>query len=102
MDTKFENQIEKIIDALKTKAGDFECPVCKKKNFNLNAGYFAHDLQTDLKQRIMGGINIPTVPVVCSNCGLLLEFAAGTLGLLPEELSKEEVEAPEVKANDAK
>lgn len=92
MDTNFENQIQKIIDTLKSKAGDFECPICRKKEFNLNDGYFAHDVQPNLKERVIGGANIPTIPVVCTNCGYLLEFAAGTLGLLPKV--EESVKSP--------
>lgn len=85
MDTNFQSQIQKIIDTLKSKAGDFQCPICRSKNFSLNDGYFAHDLQANLKERVIGGRNIPTIPVVCTQCGYMLEFAVGTLGLLPDK-----------------
>lgn len=82
MDTNFEKQKNSLVEKLTKKAPDFQCPVCKQKAFELGGGYFAHDLQEDFKSRRIGGINVPTVPVICSNCGFVAEFAAGTLGLL--------------------
>lgn len=84
MGTDFESNKEKIISELEKRAGDFSCPICSKKKFILGGGYFAHDLQDDLSKRHIGGVNIPTVPVICSNCGFVAEFAAGTLGVLPK------------------
>ncbi len=90
METNFEKEKSKIIAELSKKVTSLECPICKSSNFELGGGYFAHDLQEDLKNRRMGGINIPTVPLICKNCGYLLEFAAGTLGLLPKDESANE------------
>jgi hypothetical protein len=84
MDTNFNVNKSNIIDALKAKVTNFECPFCKQKKFTLGGGYFAHDLQKDLQSRIMGGVNIPTVPIICDHCGFVAEFAVGSLGLLPK------------------
>jgi transcription elongation factor Elf1 len=90
MDTSFKSKKSKIIEELQRRAPNFECPVCKSKNFSIGEGYFAHDLQSDFKNRRIGGVNIPTVPVICSNCGFIAEFAAGAFGILPppEEFNK--------------
>jgi len=84
MSTKFDDNKNKIIEELKKRISVFECPFCKHREFALGGGYFAHDLQQDLGSRQIGGINIPTVPIICKNCGFVAEFAAGTLGLLPK------------------
>ena len=89
MSTKFDDNKNKIIEELKKRISNFECPICKHKEFVLGGGYFAHDLQQDLKSRQMGGVNIPTVPLICQNCGYIAEFAVGTLGLLPKEEDKD-------------
>ena len=89
MSTKFDDNKNKIIEELKKRISNFECPICKHKEFVLGGGYFAHDLQQDLKSRQMGGVNIPTVPLICKNCGYIAEFAVGTLGLLPKEEDKD-------------
>jgi uncharacterized protein (DUF2225 family) len=88
METQFNENKHKIIDALYKKLSNLECPVCHNKNFEFGGGYFAHDLQDNLSSRVMGGINIPTIPLVCKNCGYLLEFAVGSLGLLPKDENK--------------
>ncbi|MDD3998853.1 MAG: hypothetical protein PHR98_01960 [Candidatus Shapirobacteria bacterium] len=94
METKFEGNKKKIIEELIKKAPNLECPICHGKNFEFGGGYFAHDLQDDLKNRLIGGINIPTIPLICKGCGYILEFAAGTFGLLPsKEDNKEEGKA---------
>ncbi len=84
MDTKFENNKQQITENLNKNISTTECPLCKKNKFTLAGGYFAHDLQIDLQNRQIGGVNIPTVPLICTNCGFIAEFAAGTLGLLPK------------------
>jgi len=90
METRFEDNKEKIVEELIRKVPNLECPVCHTKNFEFGGGYFAHDLQDNLNNRSMGGINIPTVPLVCKNCGYLLEFAVGYFGLLPKKEEKKE------------
>jgi transcription elongation factor Elf1 len=92
MDTNFENNKKQIIEKLQEKVTNFECPFCKHKEFMLAGGYFAHDLQEDLANRRIGGINIPTIPLICKNCGYIVEFAAGSLGLLPKVEDKKSKE----------
>jgi len=88
MNARFDDNKNKIVEELKKHISSFECPVCKHKEFQLVGGYFAHDLQQDLKNRQIGGISIPTVPIICKNCGFVAEFAAGALGLLPKKDDK--------------
>jgi transcription elongation factor Elf1 len=86
-DTNFLNNKEKIARSIREKAKVLSCPVCGNENMFLSDGYIAHDLQDDLVTRKIGSKNIPTIPIICSNCGLVREFAVGVLGLLPKENS---------------
>lgn len=88
MDTNFENNKEEIVNKIKEKAQNLACPICGNKNMVLGGGFFAHDLQSNLTSRTMGGQNIPTIPIICSNCGLVREFSMGVLGLLPKNEDK--------------
>ena len=89
MDTNFEIKKEEIIAKIKEKAKNLSCPICENKNMVLGGGFFAQDLQKDLSSRTMGGQNIPTIPVICSNCGFIREFALGVLGFLPKPANEE-------------
>lgn len=88
MSTSFDDNKNKIIEILRSRISNFECPFCKQKEFVLAGGYFAHDLQQDLKGRQMGGLNIPTIPLICKQCGYVSEFAIGALGLLEQQEKK--------------
>jgi len=90
MDTNFERNKEKIVSELKKKVPDLKCPICSHTALTLGGGFFAHDLQQDFGQRQIGGVNIPTIPIICTKCGYVMEFAAGTLGLLPQKTQEEQ------------
>ncbi len=85
MDTNFEGNKKNIADALNKRVTNLKCPVCTNTGLQLGGGFFAHDLQQDLSKRQMGGLNIPTIPILCTHCGYVMEFAAGALGLLPSK-----------------
>lgn len=80
----FENK-ENILKKIEDKCKNLKCPICENDNMILGEGYLTHDIQQNLVSRQMGGSNIPTVPVVCSNCGFLREFSIGILGLIKKE-----------------
>lgn len=85
MDTNFENKKEEIVKKINEKTSGLKCPACLNTDFILTGGYFAHDLQDDLLSRHIGGKNVPVVPIACKNCGFIMEFSAGILGILPKE-----------------
>lgn len=87
MSTNFEENKDRIVNELNKKISNLKCPVCGLGPLTLGGGFFAHDLQQDLSQRQLGGVNIPTVPIICKHCGYVMEFAAGSLGLLPPDSS---------------
>ena len=83
-ETNFLKNQQIIADRLQEKLPNLECLMCKNKNLTLIEGFFAHDLQENFKSRHIGGKNVPTIPVACKNCGFVMEFSAGILGLLPK------------------
>ena len=88
-ETNFEKNKEKIVSEITRKVNNLKCPMCFSKSFTMTEGYFAHVLQNDLKNINIGGKSIPVVPIVCKNCGYILEFAAGVLGLLSKSEIKD-------------
>lgn len=92
MEFDFESKREHFISELNKRVPDLKCPACGADEFSLGGGYFAHDIQKTLNERRLGGVLIPTVPLICRNCGFIMEFAAGTLGLLPKPEEKESQE----------
>ncbi|MFN5693657.1 MAG: hypothetical protein ACK464_02255, partial [Bacteroidota bacterium] len=51
-------------------------------------GYFNNNMQTDFGSISIGGPAIPTIGIICDNCGFVSQHAIGVLGLLPKENSK--------------
>jgi hypothetical protein len=76
-----EGELERITLWLKDKA-TLPCPRCNGRNFTVAKGYFSHPIQPGLGGLTLGGEVIPTVPVICTTCGFLCEYAAGVVGLL--------------------
>ena len=76
---------EKIINALKEKGAlNNPCPRCRSKNFTLLDGYLNNQVQMGLGNVFFGGPSVPSVVVVCSQCGYMSQHAIGVLGLLRE------------------
>ncbi len=81
---KTDEIIRAIQVALERKKAPIRCPVCSNNNFEVQNTYLVHILQDNIKTLKLAGQSIPTVPVVCTNCGLLMQFSLGVLGVLPE------------------
>ena len=76
---------QKIIKALQEHGAKLPCPRCGSNFFSLLDGYFNQTIQESLKGMVLGGPSIPSVVVVCNQCGYLSQHALGALGLLPQE-----------------
>ena len=75
---------KKIAAKLNEKGVRPTCPMCNNNNFILADGYFSHTLQSNIQSGlVIGGPAIPTIAIICSNCGFTSEHALGVLGLLP-------------------
>jgi len=80
-----EEKKEEIIKKLGSKKFKAVCPMCGNKKFTLVDGYFSHPIQSDLKRLSLGGSSIPTVPIICLQCGFVSQHALGVLELLAKE-----------------
>lgn len=80
---------EQIINALTKKVPDMQCPICGNKHFIIADGYSVDVMHGDLEKHYLEGVTLPSISVVCSNCGHIEKFSLGVLGLLNN--SKEEI-----------
>lgn len=83
-----QEEKDKIIRSLTEKGAMRSCPRCDKNNFSLLDGYFNHPLQANPATLMLGGLTVPTIAIVCTNCGFLAEHALGSLGLLSQPPNK--------------
>lgn len=73
-----------IIKKIEEKGATQPCPRCGNNNFAIVDGYLNQSVQKEISGGlIIGGPSIPSVAVVCSNCGFISQHALGSLGLLP-------------------
>ncbi|MEK6888807.1 MAG: hypothetical protein AABW80_01735 [Nanoarchaeota archaeon] len=84
---KTDQIIKKINEAIKRKTKeDLKCPICTNNNFLL-AGGFTNDFLMDGfgGGLIIGGPVLPSVPIVCTNCGNTIFLNVKVLDLSEEE-----------------
>lgn len=79
-----KEQKDKIKDKLLKKVPTLKCPMCQNKGFKMAEGYFLNTMQTDLTSVSLGGQAIPTIGIICNNCGFVSQHALGSLGLMPK------------------
>lgn len=93
--------IEKINEAIKRKSGktNLICPICTNNQFTL-AGGFVNDFLMDKLNGglVLGGPVLPSVPIVCTNCGNTFFLNAKILGIEFEDVKSQN----SIKENDAK
>lgn len=78
-----------IVKELNNKVGNFICPICHKGPFTLVDGYFVQSSQNDYKNFIIGSDTIiPSVIIVCNNCGFMSQHSLGVLGLIEKSQTK--------------
>ena len=75
--------IKKLDEKFKLSGKPLKCPMCTNTNFTIADGYFNNTLQENLSSIALGGTSIPTIGIVCTNCGFLSQHALGTINALP-------------------
>ena len=78
-------QKQKVLEALDKAGANLPCPRCGNGHFSLVDGYFNHPIQTSLGGLVIGGPSVPSVVVVCNQCGFISQHALGALNLLPKQ-----------------
>jgi predicted RNA-binding Zn-ribbon protein involved in translation (DUF1610 family) len=81
-------QIQAILEERGVKSA---CPRCGSKEFAVIVeGYLANLLQPSNLKGVTSvqGPNVPSVALVCKNCGFISQHALGVLGFLPQKNTK--------------
>ena len=79
-------QKKKLSEELQKRKHNLTCPMCQNKNFIMADGYFNNNMQGDLGGISLGGPSIPTIAIICNNCGFVSQHALGVLGFLPKDI----------------
>lgn len=77
-----DSRKDEIISVLSQRIKNFECPMCHHHHFEVLDGYMLDMLQADYQNMIIGGQTIPSIVLVCTNCGYISRHALGALGLM--------------------
>ena len=79
-----EDKKKELIADIKGRIQNLTCPMCQHKNFIIADGYFNNVMQDNFQNINLGGPGIPTIGIVCTNCGFISQHALGVLGKLPK------------------
>lgn len=80
-----QEQRDEIVRILRERGANQPCEVCTRNNFTI-MDTAVHMSVRDLTGAIqIPGTTLPTVAVLCTNCGNIRFHALGILGLLPRE-----------------
>lgn len=83
MNKKFNSKIRDIIgNKIIELNPDFSCPFCKKEVFSIPIGETPTRIEVFSDDKDQRNLSLPTVHLVCSNCGYMSSFAAKLL--IPE------------------
>jgi len=64
------------------------CPMCGHAHFTIADAYLSNTLQADFKSVTLGGPSIPSLAIICTNCGFISQHSLGIIGLLPVEVDR--------------
>jgi hypothetical protein len=73
---------EQIITALAAH-GVKQCPRCDSNAWVLVDGFLHHSISNRSGSVVLGGPTIPTIAVICKNCGFISQHSAIILGIEP-------------------
>jgi hypothetical protein len=78
------DQKKRIAEILENRRHRMICPMCQQNQFLMSDGYINNIIQNDLSSFSIGGPSIPSVALICKNCGFVSQHSIGILGLLPK------------------
>ena len=78
-----KEQKELIIKKLAEVLPELTCPMCHHSQFIIADGFIMDSMYSDYdKQSMADRKSIPSVAIICKNCGFVSQHAIGVLGLL--------------------
>jgi hypothetical protein len=92
-----EQKKREILDLLgqRINLSSLKCPMCGHSNFTIADGYVRNEILDDFTNVTIGGTGIPSIPIICTNCGFISYHALGVLGLLNRSNLKDLIEGGE-------
>ena len=76
-------QKKEIIMRLASRVEKMKCPICQMEKFTLLDGYITDVVKDDFRKISLGQVTmIPSVALVCNNCGFISQHSLGVLGIL--------------------
>lgn len=82
---------KEIILSLASRIEKMECPICHKESFSLLDGYINDSVQENYRMQTIGSKTmIPSVALVCNNCGFISQHSLGVLELMSKDAEKSE------------
>jgi len=77
---------KKIVDILSKKGVTATCPMCHQDKLTMTDKYISNPIEDEIENEYsLGGPSIPTVLIICGNCGFTSQHAIGVLGLLNQQ-----------------
>lgn len=86
--TLTEDEKRRIANVISSRIPNLACPMCHRNNFIITDGYFNSSINANLQSMVLGGASIPSIGIVCANCGFISHHALGVLGLLNQNEGK--------------
>ena len=77
-----DKEKSEITNTLIQKIKFFECPMCHSHNFTIVDGYISQYLQAKINSIKLEGSILPSIAIVCTNCGFTAYHNIGILGVL--------------------
>ena len=81
-----EEKKRQIVRVLSQRVSSVVCPICHQSKYSFVDGYTIDPVQDDYKAVKLGGKIIPSIMLVCNNCGHIDRFSLGVLGLMDQEV----------------
>ena len=75
----FQKEKNRYAELLTKKVNKHPCPMCGNQHFSLVDGFLSNSVHSDLNVVNLGGAAIPTVSIICTNCGFISQHALGII-----------------------
>lgn len=76
-----ESDKQIILKKLAERIELYKCPICHSSSFTIADGYLANTLQDNLNSIQLGETFLPSVALVCTNCGFTSLHNTKILGI---------------------
>ena len=75
-----DEKLELIVTRLNSAVPNgFECPICHQRDFRVVKGFFQSILQKDPLDLELSGRSVPSIQIICQNCGFISHHSIGVL-----------------------